>query len=62
MQTEQLMEKIRSRAYEIWEQEGHPNGRDFNNWVAAEAECYLESLQSTATNKPAPVVEITDKT
>ncbi len=30
--------EIQRRAYEIWEREGRPNGREFDHWVAAEAE------------------------
>lgn len=29
---------IRVRANEIWQQEGHPNGRDKEHWVMAETE------------------------
>ncbi len=31
-------EKIRIRAYEIWEQNGHPAGRDEEFWLQAEKE------------------------
>jgi len=31
-------ERIRRRAYEIWEREGRPNGRDQEHWREAEAE------------------------
>ncbi len=33
-----LMSKIRLRAYEIWQHEGCPQGRDRIHWVRAEAE------------------------
>jgi hypothetical protein len=33
-----LEEKIRQRAYELWEQEGRPGGRDRAHWLQAEAE------------------------
>ncbi len=29
---------IRERAYAIWEQEGHPHGKDLDHWFRAEAE------------------------
>lgn len=31
-------ERIRRRAYEIWEQEGRPESRDHDHWLKAEAE------------------------
>jgi hypothetical protein len=61
VETEQLTEKIRSRAYEIWEHEGHLDGRDVDNWIAAEAECRLETTQSVAPKKPTPSAKTTDK-
>jgi hypothetical protein len=33
-----LTQKIRQRAYEIWEREGRPHGRDRIHWLRAEAE------------------------
>jgi hypothetical protein len=33
-----LMASIRQRAYEIWEEEGRPEGRARIHWVRAEAE------------------------
>ena len=38
-----LMARIRKRAYEIWEDEGRPEGRDRIHWLRAEAE-FRESL------------------
>jgi Protein of unknown function (DUF2934) len=32
----QLQELIRQRAYELWEQRGREDGRDFDDWVTAE--------------------------
>jgi hypothetical protein len=29
---------IQRRAYELWEQSGHPHGRDVEHWLAAEKE------------------------
>ncbi len=34
----QLMARIQQRAYEIWEDEGRPEGRARIHWVRAEAE------------------------
>src|SRR5215470_1444312 len=31
-------EKIRKRAYELWEQDGRPHLRDHDHWLKAEAE------------------------
>ncbi len=31
-------EQIAQRAYEIWQRKGQPRGRDYENWVEAEAE------------------------
>jgi DUF2934 family protein len=36
---------IRERAYEIWIERGHPEGRDVENWLAAERE--LAALHHT---------------
>ena len=35
---ENLEEKIRQRAYELWEQEGRPDCRHREHWLQAEAE------------------------
>jgi hypothetical protein len=29
---------IRERAYAMWEDEGHPDGKDLDHWLRAEAE------------------------
>ena len=44
-----LMARIRKRAYEIWEDEGRPDGRDRIHWLRAEAE-FREGL---GTGRPA---------
>ena len=31
-----LREEVEHRAYEIWEREGRPEGRDIEHWLAAE--------------------------
>ena len=35
-------QRIRERAYTLWEQEGHPAGRHLDHWVAAEQEIQAE--------------------
>lgn len=35
--------RIRQRAYEIWQREGQPQGRDAEHWQQAEAEIMAES-------------------
>jgi len=30
-----LEEEIRARAYQIWEEEGRPTGRDVEHWIRA---------------------------
>lgn len=45
---ESLREKIEQRAYEIWENEGGPHGRDVEHWLRAEAEI----MRSMATPTP----------
>lgn len=32
------LERIRRRAYELWEKEGRPEGRELAHWVQAEQE------------------------
>ncbi|AWB08505.1 hypothetical protein A6A40_26230 (plasmid) [Azospirillum humicireducens] len=36
--TDDIQERIRRRAHELWEREGHPHGRDADHWAQAEAE------------------------
>lgn len=36
--TDDIQERIRRRAHELWESEGHPHGRDSDHWAQAEAE------------------------
>lgn len=35
---EQIWQEVRARAYEIWEQEGKPHGRNADHWAQAEHE------------------------
>ena len=55
-------EKISQRAYEIWEAEGRPEGRDLEHWLQAETEIVVLSknwlkaeVADIAPHKPAPV-------
>jgi HSP20 family molecular chaperone IbpA len=45
-----LLEKIRLRAYELFEQRGRENGHDVDDWLQAEAEfglvCFAETEES----------------
>ncbi|MBY6265455.1 DUF2934 domain-containing protein [Azospirillum sp. 412522] len=36
--TDDIQERIRHRAHELWESEGRPHGRDADHWTQAEAE------------------------
>ncbi len=38
-------EKIRSIAYSIWENEGYPEGRQMEHWLAAETICDSENRE-----------------
>jgi len=40
-------ETISRRAYEIWEQEGRPEGRDLQHWLQAEQELSTQSPGGT---------------
>lgn len=42
-------ERVRERAYEIWEQEGRTHGRAAEHWRRAEAEIDAEERQTTST-------------
>jgi hypothetical protein len=35
---EPAQDEIALRAYSIWEEEGHPQNHDFENWLHAEAQ------------------------
>ena len=35
-------ERVRERAYEIWQQEGRPQGKAVEHWLRAEAEVAAE--------------------
>lgn len=50
------VERIRERAYQLWEQDGRPEGRDLDYWYRAEAELRGEGasgLESPSGNSAA---------
>lgn len=50
-----LNDRIRERAYELWEREGRPHGRDSEHWKTAEKELGAAPAASpTVTAKAAP--------
>lgn len=44
--TEEQLEKIRQRAYELYEARGRENGHEVEDWIQAEAEIGTKSKQS----------------
>jgi hypothetical protein len=45
-------ERIRERAYEIWEREGKPHGRDAEHWRQAASEIDAEVAASAGAGEP----------
>ncbi|MBA1143072.1 DUF2934 domain-containing protein [Mesorhizobium neociceri] len=45
-------ERIKQRAYEIWEREGHPAGRDQEHWDQAVQEIEAEGPEAKRTAVP----------
>ncbi|HYD30781.1 MAG TPA: DUF2934 domain-containing protein [Azospirillaceae bacterium] len=45
--------RIQQRAYEIWEREGRPHGRDWEHWLMAEGEVAGQSVPAPAAAKDA---------
>jgi hypothetical protein len=43
-----LQERVRRRAYELWECEGRPAGRDYDHWLQAEREVASTRRQHAA--------------
>ncbi len=43
-------DRIRHRAYELWEREGRPHGRDWEHWARATQEIEKEGTVPTAAN------------
>jgi DUF2934 family protein len=48
MDTDRL-ERVRQRAYELWEQEGRPDGKEEEHWRRADAEIACEEAPSAPT-------------
>lgn len=48
-QAESLDERIRRRAYEIWQREGQPEGQDVDFWREAEDEIVAEDEGDAAS-------------
>jgi hypothetical protein len=44
-------ERIKRRAYEIWEREGRPSGRDIEHWQQAEDEIVAEDEGDRAADE-----------
>jgi hypothetical protein len=43
-----LHERVRRRAYELWESEGCPAGREYDHWLQAERELTVPPRQRAA--------------
>lgn len=50
---ETVMEKVRERAYAIWEREGRPHGRDREHWLKAEQEVMTTAAPARPAKKAA---------
>lgn len=46
--TAELQEQIRLRAYELYEQRGGEDGRDFDDWLQAESEVTQQKAKTVA--------------
>jgi len=44
---------IRIRAYQIWEREGRPSGRDYEHWVQAQVELEAEAAKGNGGRRAA---------
>ena len=54
---ERQQQVIRERAYAIWEQEGHPDGKDLAHWLQAETEINsAHALLAAKSGSPSPRV------
>jgi hypothetical protein len=54
---EPLEERIRERAYQIWEREGKPHGRDAEHWQQAASEVDAEVAASADADVGEPRTE-----
>ena len=50
---DEKMDQLRSRAYQIWEREGRPQGRDLEHWLEAERELEAEDRKPRAKKEEA---------
>lgn len=48
-----LHQRIRERAYQIWESEGHPPGQEDSTWLRAEREVLASVLTQPALEQAA---------
>jgi hypothetical protein len=48
-------DSIRERAYQIWEREGRPHGREYDHWVQARVELMAEATVVERPRKTAQV-------
>jgi len=44
---------VRIRAYQIWEREGRPHGRDYEHWVQAQVELESEAAKDNGDRRVA---------
>jgi len=51
--TPEILEQIRARAHELFEQRGREEGHDLDDWLQAEAEVAKQRQQQTAKTKAA---------
>ena len=54
-------DQIAARAYEIWVNEGCPQGRDIANWTQAEKELQAASPNGAGTSRTSPLQRATPK-
>lgn len=47
-------ERIRQRAYELWEREGYPEGREFEHWMQAKMDVASEDSPLTEPMQSSP--------
>ena len=52
MDRQDITTRIRERAYDFWVREGHPQGRDLDHWLAAEAEVQRTANARVAGTSP----------
>ena len=53
MQTAHIEVQIRERAYALWEQEGRPEGREWDHWVRAASEVVSPASEPAMEAAPA---------